>query len=257
MTTCATGCTHRGLHQDGCTCTDECTTHELNSKNHCTGCLPRAAVIGEFCQRCADRFRDALEQIPTLVQRVATEGLTRGEHQDRRSTTNTVPTASPHWDTADEITMWASAWAYALSRWLGSRDPIPCNIAGIPTADITTSCTYLTNHLTQALEADFATDLWNETRQHRGTLVAMLGGRPPAGTPEERLITLTEAVTVTGATRRTIQRWIANGKFARRATMHDTALYLEADVRAAAGETRCDMTDLFTRDCDHCRRTAA
>lgn len=252
MTDCARGCSILGQHNPTCGCTNECPEH----KPHCKGCLPKPAEVAAYCQRCAYRFREALEEIPELVYRVADEGLTKGERQDRKATTTSVPTPSPHWDTADEVILWAAGWAYALSRETGDPDPIPCNISGIPTAVVHDSIRYMADRVTQALSAGFADDLFSEAVQHRGKLVQMLGGKPPADTPTDHLITIEDASRVTGKGVSTLRRWIANGKFTKRATVKDAHLYSEVEVRTVAGEQRCAMSDLFHRDCAHCRRVA-
>ena len=162
MSDCAKGCTTLD-HVTDCLCTNQCPDR---AHAHCSGCLPRAAVVGHYCQRCADKFRDALYEIPDLVTQLAQHPrmVTKKATGDgwRRATKVDQMSQSPAWDFADEVIMWAASWAYVVASGPG-YDPTTYNIAGLPMRDLTRSISHITNRLTQALSDDYHADLYDET----------------------------------------------------------------------------------------------
>ena len=159
---CARGCTTRD-HATSCLCTSECPEHP----SHCKGCLPRAAIVGHYCQRCADKFRDNLYELPQLVALVAqSPGGKLTQHQgtgdtSRRPTKVDQQSPSPAWDTADEVIQWAASWAWVIAGRPG-YDPSRYNTAGIPVRELTRSISHITNRLTQALSDDYHAELYDE-----------------------------------------------------------------------------------------------
>lgn len=174
MSACARGCTQHNQHTPTCLCTPECPDHP----NHCRGCQPRPTTTGHYCQKCADQFRDALHAIPELVTLVAQNPGGRLHHKQTPSDTSRRPTKvdqqspSPAWDTADEVILWAAAWAWILSGRPG-YDPIRYSNAGLPIRELTRAITHISNRLTQALTDDYHTAIWEETTTlHRQLIYA-------------------------------------------------------------------------------------
>lgn len=173
MTDCARGCTTR-LHLTSCLCTSECPDHP----GHCKGCLPRTADVGHYCQRCADRFRDALYELPELVVLVAQSPGGKLIHRQSAGDTSRRPTKvdqqspSPAWDTADEVIQWAASWAWVVAGRPG-YDPSRYTRAGIPVRELTRSISNITNRLTQALSDDYHAELYDEaTTLHKRLTLA-------------------------------------------------------------------------------------
>ena len=163
MSDCARGCTSLD-HITACLCTNQCPTR---AHNHCTGCLPRAAIIGHYCQKCADKFRDALYEIPDLVTQLAQHPkmVTKKTSGDtsRRATKVDQMSPSPAWDFADEVILWAASWAYIIAAGPGYDPSTYHPVTGLPMRNLTRSISHITNRLTQALTEDYHADLYEET----------------------------------------------------------------------------------------------
>jgi len=161
MSDCARGCTSLD-HITTCLCTNQCPDR---AHAHCSGCLPLQAVVGHYCQRCADKFRDALYAVPDLVVHVANGRIitkqTAGD-ASRRPTKVAQKSPSPKWDTADEVILWAASWAWVVAGRPG-YDPVRYSNAGLPVRELTSSISHLTNRLTQALSDDYHAELYDET----------------------------------------------------------------------------------------------
>ena len=170
---CARGCTTRG-HVTDCLCTSECPQHA----SHCEGCFPRQADVGHYCQRCADKFRDALYAIPDLVVDLAQypKMVTKKGTGDtsRRATKVDQLSQSPAWDLADEVILWAAGWSWVVAGRRG-YDPIRYNMAGLPIRDLSTAISHITNRLTQALTEDYHADLYAEALGNYRRLVHATG----------------------------------------------------------------------------------
>jgi len=163
MSDCAKGCITLD-HITTCLCTNQCPDR---AHAHCSGCLPRPAVVGHYCQKCADKFRDALYEIPELVIQLAQSPrmVTKKATGDtsRRPTKVDQMSQSPAWDFADEVILWAQSWAFIVAAGPG-YDPIPCHpITGLPLRDLTRSISHISNRLTQALTEDYHAELYDET----------------------------------------------------------------------------------------------
>jgi len=161
MSDCARGCVTLD-HITTCLCTNQCPDR---AHAHCSGCLPRQAVVGHYCQRCADKFRDALRTIPELVLYVANGRTIRKQtagDTSRRITKVDQQSPSPAWDTSDEVILWAASWAWVVAGRPG-YDPVRYSNAGLPIRELTSSISHLTNRLTQALSDDYHAELYDET----------------------------------------------------------------------------------------------
>ena len=173
MSDCARGCTTRD-HITDCLCTHDCPQHG----NHCEGCFPREADVGHYCQRCADKFRDALNAIPELVTDLAQSPkmVTKQTTGDkwRRATKVDQMSQSPAWDFADEVIMWAESWSWVVAGRPG-YDPTSYNIAGLPMRDLTRSISHISNRLTQALTDDYHAELYEETLTFNKRLIFATG----------------------------------------------------------------------------------
>ena len=162
MSDCARGCVTLD-HITTCLCTNQCPAR---AHAHCSGCLPRPADVGHYCQRCADKFRDALYEIPDLITHLAQSPrmVTKKTTGDvsRRATKVDQMSQSPAWDFADEVILWAASWAYIVA---GSPqyDTSRYSVAGIPIRELTRSVRHITSRLTQALSADYHAELYDET----------------------------------------------------------------------------------------------
>ena len=176
---CVFGCTIRNRHQTDCPCG---TDHDDQHPGHCKGCLPRQAIDGmHWCQRHWDRTLDALIDIPqhTLTIASATDGhvtqRTAGGDNTRRSTKVHQGSPSPAWDAADEILLWAHAWAEAVADMQQHAGPFTYTTAGIPTRNMTATVDYLRIHLEAIAAADFAVDFAAEAIGHAKRLEIMAG----------------------------------------------------------------------------------
>jgi len=178
MTPCIFGCTLRNRHTTNCPCADQ---HLDEHPGHCKGCLPRPAAIGYWCQHHWDRALDALIDIPqhTLVIAAVTDGhLNRhaaGGDNTRRSTKVHQGSPSPAWDAADEILLWAHAWAEAVADLLQHAGPFTYTTAGIPMRNLTRTVDYLRIQLETIAAADFAQDFAAEAIGHAKRLELMAG----------------------------------------------------------------------------------
>lgn len=174
MSDCVKGCVTLD-HVTACLCTNQCPPR---AHNHCSGCFPREAVVGHYCQKCADKFRDALQAIPDLVTHLAQSPkmVTKKKTGDtsRRATKVDQMSQSPAWDFADEVILWAASWAYIVAGGPG-YDPIPYNVAGLPMRDLTRSISHISNRLTQALNEDYHAELYDETLTFNKRLVFATG----------------------------------------------------------------------------------
>lgn len=176
MTDCTRGCLLTGQHIPDCTCTNECPDHH----DHCEGCLPKPAVVGRYCQRCADKFRDALTAIPDLA--ATTAHMPGGRlvtkagdihTADRKPTKVDQLSLSPAWDEADDAITWAYKWALLVADLNGDAGPFTYTTAGLPAvnlATITTHITYLANRLTQLLTDDYHDEIYTDTLNLRRRL---------------------------------------------------------------------------------------
>jgi hypothetical protein len=172
MSDCVRGCTTRGEHVTDCLCTNDCPPHT----NHCEGCFPREADVGHYCQRCADRFRDALDAIPELVTQIAQRPKIISKPTSVKgpsATTVNQPSPSPAWDLADEVINWASDWAWIIAG-RPTFDPIHYNNAGLPMRNLTPAITCIRIRLTQALSDDDP-QLYDEATAYHRRLVNAAG----------------------------------------------------------------------------------
>lgn len=179
MTDCARGCTEQNQHVTDCLCTAECPDH----RDHCDGCLPVDAQIGNYCQPCAGKWRDALDDLTNLIPLVAgmPEGRLSTGGRDtatawRQASGTRHPSLSPALDEADEAMWWLYSWAETLADQLQHAGPFRYTEAGIPVArEVTTHAQYLRAHADAALSADFHEDLYTETLAWRKRLERATG----------------------------------------------------------------------------------
>lgn len=176
--TCVFGCTHRNRHATACPCG---TDHNDDHTGHCNGCLPRAATIGHWCGHHWDKTLDALIDIPrhTLQIAAVTDGHlnkpTAAGDATRRSTKVDQASPSPAWDTADEIVLWAHAWAEATADLLQHAGPFTYNTSGLRTRNLTATMDYLRVQLEAIAASDFAHDFAAEAIGHAKRLELMAG----------------------------------------------------------------------------------
>lgn len=174
MTDCQRGCLLYGQHTPDCTCTHECPDHT----NHCEGCLPRPAEVGGYCQRCAFKLRDTIDNIATLTHtiqampggRLAPPEHTPGDDPTRRGTRVDQHSPSPAHDTADEAARWLHSWALAVADTLTERGPFEYDRRGIPEPNPTTEARYLTARIAHITAQPYANDLNDEARKLAHTL---------------------------------------------------------------------------------------
>lgn len=168
-----------GRHKTDCPCA---TTHDDQHAKHCTGCLPRAADVGLWCQWHYDRTWDALIDIPThaAIIEASPDGKVarRSINGDatRRSTKVNQASPSEAWDTAEYAIQWAFGWAEAVADRFRHAGPFTYTRAGIPARDITSTTGYLKAHL-DAIAAceDFAAYFAVEAQTQRVELERRAG----------------------------------------------------------------------------------
>lgn len=163
MTDCARGCLLHNQHIPGCPHTNECPT---DCPTHCDGCAPRPAETGNYCWRCTNKFRDALNALPELT--AATAGMPGGKlftastNTDRKGTRVNQPSPSPACDEADEVCDWAYTVATDIADHLGHQGPFTYRTNGIPHKGfITQHVTYLTNNIDVVLAVEWAEDIYD------------------------------------------------------------------------------------------------
>ena len=169
MTDCQRGCLLRNLHTPDCGCTHDCPDHD----QHCEGCLPKPAEIGHYCQRCAFKLRDTIDDILNLIGqvkalpdgRLAPPDRAPGDDPTRRGTRVDQHSPSPAHDTADEAARWLHSWAIALADTLAERGPFEYRRDGIPEPNPTAEARYLTARLPQLCTHPVINDITDEARQ--------------------------------------------------------------------------------------------
>ena len=162
MTDCARGCLLYGLHTPDCPDTETCD-----------GCLPRAAEIGHYCQRCAFKLRDDINALPPLIHGMyampggqpAPPDRPNNGDPTRRATKVDQISPSPAHDTADEAARWLHSWAIDLADLLAERGPFEYrHHDGIPVPNPQTEARYLTSRLAQLCAHPAINDLTDEAR---------------------------------------------------------------------------------------------
>ncbi|MGZ6852487.1 MAG: hypothetical protein ACXVGC_00230 [Mycobacteriaceae bacterium] len=174
--TCIRGCTTHGKHIPSCVCTPECGEH----KDHCNGCMPTPAAVGELCQHCLDRTRSALRAIPELAVHAASrsDGHLSPQHTETDSTRHGThahaPSPSAAWDTAEEVIQWAYLTARACADDQHHRGPFRYRSDGVPARNLTQLITYIVNHL-DWYATDIPVEIHDEATTWRRSLTRLTG----------------------------------------------------------------------------------
>lgn len=177
---CARGCLMAGHHTPDCTHTNECPD---TCTDHCEGCLPREAETGNYCWRCTNKFRDALNELCGLTQylKALPEGKLAARNgdrstSDRRATKVDQMSPSPAYDELDEVEAWVFSWALNLADDLHQVGPFRYRKDGIPdTTKVDVHTNYLTSHITEVLSADWHEDIYGEALKLRRRLELVTG----------------------------------------------------------------------------------
>lgn len=179
MTDCARGCLAYGRHVPRCIHTNECPD---DCPTHCDGCEPKPADVGNYCQKCADKLRAALTEIPGLTfylealpqGRLVTKKAD-GDHT-RHATRVDQISPSPAFDELDEVWSWAYGWAVSLADDLHHVGPMRYRLDGIPDTSLAyTHVKYLLGNFTAVLSADWHEPFYEETLALRWRLERITG----------------------------------------------------------------------------------
>lgn len=164
-------------HTPPCTCHSECPEHP----EHCKGCLPRGAHLGQLCRRCVDKITDSLAGIPDLAAHVIARGdgklsIVREGATDitRKRSKAHPPSPSPAWDTAEDVVQWAYSLALAAADGLKHAGPFKYRNDGVPARNLTELITYIRNHI-EWYARNLPADTYDETTGMHRTLTRLTG----------------------------------------------------------------------------------
>lgn len=179
MTDCTRGCLIHGEHAPGCPHTNECPT---DCPNHCNGCAPKPAETGNYCWRCTNKFRDALNALPELAvtaHNMPGARLITKSHgnSDRRATKVDQMSPAPAVDEVDEVCDWAYTVATDIADHLHHKTgPFTYRQDGVPNKwALTQHVTYLINHIDVVLSLEHSDDIWENARGYARRLQLRTG----------------------------------------------------------------------------------
>lgn len=169
MLTCARGCSWPKLHKTDCA--DEAS---------CRGCLPIPAEVGAWCARCASKARGWLSDLPDLAAEVATLpggrlNLAPPAASDApRAPSKDPASASPAYDTGEEVARWLFSWTELVCDRTGMAGPARYSVSAIPVLQPHACARFLREWLSAVSEVE-PVQFYDELRQLHGGLVRSLG----------------------------------------------------------------------------------